>query len=448
LDARLPLADLIASTLYASVQCLEELRATVLAAEERTTADIWSGEMKLTPYDEFPVHQASQPFSYVPSTDYNWDDGYYWGVFDPSTGVVLAVGLRVNPNTDMIGGYAMLNDRGRQFTVRFSRCWRRDFSLKVGPFTFAIIEPLKTMELRMDPNESGLSFGIRWEGTCPAYLEQHHQAEVRGRRTTDQSRYTQPGVADGFIKLGPKEYRVHRDSWTGARDHSWGLYTERPPLGPPKALLPPGDTGKPARAMHLWVPFQTPGFSGFLEHNEYPDGSPCYEGDVSSGAFNGQICAEWNSPAIKLAKMTHQFRYRPGTRIIEGATLRVVDGDGKNWLFEFVIPVLPFVPHTFGYFPGSWKDGGTFHTYHGSEELALEWDEIDSSVQPFRYTPYKVRGDAARDGFGFGFMQDEPIIGLENIAHLTLTAPDGSVHKGGAQVEHWVSGRYDPYGFK
>ena len=34
----------------------------------------------LTPYDEFPVHQASRPFSYIPSTDYNWDDGYYFGV--------------------------------------------------------------------------------------------------------------------------------------------------------------------------------------------------------------------------------------------------------------------------------------------------------------------------------------------------------------------------------
>ena len=64
--------------------------------------------MKLTPYDEFPVHQAPHPFSYVPSTDYNWDDGYYWGVFDPAIGVVLAMGLRVNPNTDMIGGYDLL----------------------------------------------------------------------------------------------------------------------------------------------------------------------------------------------------------------------------------------------------------------------------------------------------------------------------------------------------
>lgn len=32
----------------------------------------------LTPYDEFPVHQAPYTFSHIPSTDYNWDDGYWF----------------------------------------------------------------------------------------------------------------------------------------------------------------------------------------------------------------------------------------------------------------------------------------------------------------------------------------------------------------------------------
>jgi hypothetical protein len=404
--------------------------------------------MKLTPYDEFPVHQAPYPFSYVPSTDYNWDDGYYWGVFDPATGVVLAVGLRLNPNSDMIGGYAMLNDNGRQFTVRFSRCWRRDFSLNVGPFAYSVIEPLKTVRLQMSPNDSGLSFDIRFEGSSPAYLEKHHLAEARGRRTTDQSRYSQAGVAEGWIRFGAKEYRVQPDTWTGARDHSWGLYTERPPLGPLATLLPPRHAAGPERAMHLWVPFQTATYSGFLEHNEYPDGTPCDTGDVSSGAFNGQISRGWSAEPIALSSMAHRFKYRAGTRILDAATLDVTDAKGEPWRFDFKITVLPWVPHTFGYFPGSWQDGGTFHTYHGSEELAIEWDEIDCTVQPFKYVPYRVSGDAARDGFGFGFEQNEPIVGVESMAHLALTAPDGSIHKGGAQVEHWVRGRYDPYGFK
>ena len=46
----------------------------------------------LTPYDEYPVHQSPYPFSYIPSTDYNWDEGYYVGVFSAAERVFLATG--------------------------------------------------------------------------------------------------------------------------------------------------------------------------------------------------------------------------------------------------------------------------------------------------------------------------------------------------------------------
>jgi len=142
----------------------------------------------LTPYDEFPVHQAPHPFSYIPSTDYNWDDGYWFGVFSPDDKVFLGTYMRVNPNSDMIGGCALINVAGRQFTVRFSRCWRQNFETEVGPYHMKIVEPLKKIRLVLDQNDSGFSFDILWEGTSPAFLEEHHVATNRGRRTTDPTR--------------------------------------------------------------------------------------------------------------------------------------------------------------------------------------------------------------------------------------------------------------------
>ena len=50
----------------------------------------------LTPYDEFPVHQVPYPFSYVPSTDYNWDEGYWFGVFNPDEKVFMGIYMRIN----------------------------------------------------------------------------------------------------------------------------------------------------------------------------------------------------------------------------------------------------------------------------------------------------------------------------------------------------------------
>jgi hypothetical protein len=100
------------------------------------------GDM-LTPYDEFPVHQASRPFSHIPSTDYSWDDGYWFGVFSPDEKIFLGTGARVNPNTDMIGGYAFFNNNGVHSTTRFNRTWRGNFDTAIGPWRLEFVEPLK-----------------------------------------------------------------------------------------------------------------------------------------------------------------------------------------------------------------------------------------------------------------------------------------------------------------
>jgi len=103
---------------------------------------------------------------------------------------------------------------------------------------------------------------------------------------------------------------------------------------------------------------------------------------------------------------------------------------------------------TMGAMPGSWKDGGTFHTYHGSEELALEWDEFDFSKQPFQYIPYQVTGSAAQDTFNLGSASGSMINGPEYLARVTTYAPDGSVSKGSCQIELLIAGVYRPYGFE
>ena len=53
-------------------------------------------EYPLTPYDEYPVHQAPYPISYVPATDYAWDEGYFYGVYSADAQVLLLTGMRIN----------------------------------------------------------------------------------------------------------------------------------------------------------------------------------------------------------------------------------------------------------------------------------------------------------------------------------------------------------------
>lgn len=402
----------------------------------------------LTPYDEFPVHQAPYAFSHIPSTDYSWDDGYWFGVFNPDEKVFLGTGLRVNPNTDMVGGYALINIAGRQLTVRFNRCWRRNFKLEIGPYKIDFLEPLKVIRLVLEPNDSGLSFDLIWEGSSPPFLEEHHVAQNRGRRTTDQSRYSQPGKASGWIELHGRRFEVNPEHWSGSRDHSWGQYAERPPLAPQAGWLPPRDASGPQRALRFWTCFRTEPYSGFYHLHETSDGIQCEMNDVFGTAFGGHCFRGWDDEPVELVSASHQLEFEPGTRILRRATISLVDSLDRPWQQVFDVAAPPWVVQTMGYHPGSWKDGGTFHTYHGSEELALEWDDFDFSDQPFRYQPYKVSGDAASDNFNIGTSADGLINGPEYLTRVTTHAPDGSVSTGAAQVEMFINGAYKPYGFE
>ena len=404
--------------------------------------------MELTPYDELPVHQSPYPFSYVPVSDYSWDDGYWFGVFSPDDGVYLSTGMRINPNTDMVGGYALFIDHGRQFTLRFNRSWRRDYALRVGPYSVEVLEPLKRLRLRLDENDMGLSFDVEWQGACPAYLEPHHFATNRGRPTTDQSRYSQPGTAEGVIEFRGKRFDVRPGQWSAARDHSWGLYAERPPLAPDSALLPPPVREGPGRAMRLWCQFRTDRYSGFLVHHETAEGKPVASGDVFSGLFNGRIYEGWKGTAAVMAGLEREFAYRGDSRVLDSVDLDVTDTEGAPWRMRYDIAALPWVPYTLGYTAGSWKDGGTFNTFHGSEELAIEWDELDATEQPFHYTPYGFEPGEAKDDMGLGMDPEKPINGIEYMARFVMTDPEGTEHPGAAHVEHMVRGRYEPYGFE
>lgn len=403
----------------------------------------------LTPYDEFPVHQAPHTFSHIPSTDYAWDDGYWFGVFSADEKVFLGTYMRVNPNTDMIGGCALLNVAGQQITVRFNRCWRRNFALEVGPYKMTIEEPLKRIRLEMADHGSGLSFDLMWEGTSPAFLEAHHTATYRGRRTTDQTRYSQPGKASGWIQLRDRKWDVEPDGWSGSRDHSWGLYASRPPLSPSPALLPPpaNDDG-PKRALRFWTCFRTEPYSGFFHVHETADGVQTKMNDVFGTPFDGRIFRGWGEEDIELVSGRHEMIFTPGTRILKQATFFLKDAQGRDWRQVFDIETPPWIVQPMGAFPGSWKDGGTFFTYHGSEELALEWDEADYSEQPFAYTPYAVSGAAASEGFNTGTAIGNMVHGPEYLARVTTYAPDGTVSTGSSQVELFINGAYAPYGFE
>lgn len=401
----------------------------------------------LSPYDEFPVHQTSRTFAEVPSTDFSWDDGCYFGIFNPEEKLFLACGYRVNPNSDMIGGFAILNIAGRQRSVRFSRCWRSDMRTRIGPFSVEVVEPLRRLHLALADNDSGIAFDLDWTGVSPAVLEEHHDAQNRMRKTTDQSRYCQAGASSGFIALGDRRWAVEPDRWHAARDHSWGLYAERRPLSPDPKWLPPKAPVGPQRSLRFWIIFRSEPFSGFYHLHEDSEGVRRQFDDVFGTPLGGAITRGWSGESFAIVDARHRAEYHPGTKVLKNVEMTLTDARGGVWtqLFETAGP--PWLGQTSGYYPGGWKDGGNVHTYHGSEELALEWDEFDFSRQPLLHDGYKTE-DGHFDGFGRGEVKGQPVQGNVYLCSVRTTTPHGDVHEGAAHVEHYYNGPYRPYGFE
>jgi hypothetical protein len=406
----------------------------------------------LSKYDEYPVHQAPRPFAHIPSTDFSWDEGYYFGAFSADDQIYLLTGMRVNPNADMIGGYAIINVAGRQYSVRFSRCWRQQIDTVIGPLHYEFIEPMKSVRLWLEANDSALSFDITWTGVAPAFEEDHHVAETRGRVTTDQTRYSQPGQCSGYIQFEGKRYDVTPGRWSGDRDHSWGLYADRKPLGGHHQWLPPQPVPEVPRALRFWTLFEAGDWSGFYHLHESPEGKQVKMNDVFGTPFEGRFFSGWNGPTVKLATASHELKFLPDTRIFNSGTIHLKDEQGRAWRQNFEVVSPPWVVQTMGYTPGSWKDGGTMHTYHGNETLVIEWDDFDFSTQPFDYIPYQPKqgGGASHQEVtaAFGLGNSTKAQGLEYLVRTELIAPDGTRHKGQGHVECFINSRFDPYGFK
>ncbi|KOS58203.1 hypothetical protein [Rhodococcus rhodochrous] len=388
----------------------------------------------LSPYDELPVHQTPYPLSVVANTDNGFDDGYFFGAFSAEESMFCFSGLRINPNTDMVGGYLGVMHNGIQRTVRFSRTWRQLCETTVGPFRLDIIEPYRHLRITLAENESNLSCELNWRGSAPAFLEAHHLATHRGRPTTDQSRYAQPGVVDGWIEIDGKRTEVDPSHWYGSRDHSWGVYFDRPPLAADPKWLPPHEPSGIPRALRFWTLFGAGDLAGFYAIHEDPEGRQVPMNDTFGTPFEGQFSIGWDKEVYPLVAAQHDLRLVPGTRLLAGATITLTDSDGGIWT-QKVEPVgPPWVTSTIGYQGGSWKDGGSMRTYHGPG-VSLEWDEFDFGTQPFDHVRYD------------GTIQPG-LHGKEYLSRVTTTAPDGRQWVGAGHTELFLDGPYLPLGLQ
>lgn len=328
--------------------------------------------MPISPMDEYLAHQTSDTFDYVHTSDRNFYDRYYFNMHNSSDDFFMVAGMGQYPNLGVTDAFVAISHGSNQYVVRASRALGHDrLDTQVGPFSIEVIEGLKSLRIRCDENEWGLSFDVRFDGSIPALEEPKTFTRNRSRVMMDVSRYAQVGNYSGTVEVAGQRYEVTPDRWKGARDRSWGVRPvgEREAPGIGIEDLKQGKHG----FYHNWIPLQLDrGMFKVMYDADYA-GNVTVEEAVFVPAFGveGEI-QKFGTPEIKI-------EYLSGTREMKSARTILRSEGGEDISIASLPQRTVYLAAGTGYLPS--EDWG--HGFYKGQSV-VEGLTFDMSTQQKR----------------------------------------------------------------
>jgi hypothetical protein len=171
--------------------------------------------------DDYFAHQIVEPHAHVLSNDASWADRSYITISDPDR-FGMDIGVSMYPNNNAIEAYAIAAVPGRQWSMRASRDLREGrYPLWAGPSRFEIVEPMKHWTMKLEENESGISYDLEFVARGGPYEIQQPAIRKKGRLIHHDVYVFQPGLVSGSLKLDEHEFEL--DNVGAHRDRTWGL---------------------------------------------------------------------------------------------------------------------------------------------------------------------------------------------------------------------------------
>jgi hypothetical protein len=157
----------------------------------------------------------------------------------------ILFGAGIYPPKDTVDGFVILVTHSEQRNLRFSTELSATDGSSAGPFSWRVVEPMRTWHVALASNPTGLEFDLTWRARAPAW---YGQVGVRQGETVTAAfeHLFQSGLYEGGVSIDGQLHRV--DGWFGQRDRSRG---ERTMSG--------------GQGLHIWYQAQFPDRSvGFL----------------------------------------------------------------------------------------------------------------------------------------------------------------------------------------
>jgi hypothetical protein len=170
--------------------------------------------------DEYLIHQTETTIDHVASSDFDWQDRFYFNFLDRAGTFAATLGYGVRPNRNTADGFFRVAHEKKVYAVNFSRPLNHDREIvRAGSLAIEVVEPLKIWRLTLDEKATGINLELEFTGRSTPYEFKPIFHRSKGRVVWNQVHYTQAGSYNGTVKIAGKKVK----DLFGIRDRSWGM---------------------------------------------------------------------------------------------------------------------------------------------------------------------------------------------------------------------------------
>ncbi len=329
----------------------------------------------ITSFDDYCIHQTTQPVAEPSTSDKNFYDRYWFNGFDAEANYIFEIGFGLYPNRRVMDGHFSVALEGKQYAFHGSRRAPRDRrETAVGPLRITVETPMRAIRVTLATNEHNIECDLLFTAASVPHEEPQNVMYDDGHLMMHNSRFTQMGYWSGYFSVDGRRIEVQRSY--GTRDKSWGVR----PVGEPQGGAPGLLNGEPG-VYWVWNPINfgdlCTQFGTFEDRDGEPeqvsaDLLPLYDdpADIPDGADAGMI---------QMPRAEHHIEWVTGTRQAGPTAVTLHDKAGQRYHIEME-PLLRFYMLGIGYNHAEWGHA----IWKGELETARE-EWVQADMDPLDY---------------------------------------------------------------
>ncbi len=309
----------------------------------------------LSKFDDYPIHQTALPIAQPATGDRNAYDRYWFNGYQDDGEFYFGIGAALYPNLGILDcGFSIVRN-GEQHAFHASRrAPREPTDLEIGPFRIEIIEPMRSLRVVIDDNETGIAADLELIART-ASIEEGRQIRHQGPRLImDVTRFAQFARWRGEITYAGETLTIDPARVYGTKDRSWGVR----PVGMPDPGPAPAAGGFSRQTFFLWAPIHWDDRCTHYGVFEDAQGNQWHTDGAVLPVYDDpdEIPGTTDPDTELLAGVDHEIDYIPGTRRAGHARIGLVHADGTREDVDLE-PLICFRMKGIGYMHPEWGHG-------------------------------------------------------------------------------------------